>query len=59
MITNDSVAGKLEKFEIPHQVKLVKEVWNADAGFLTESFKLKRKVIEKFYAKEISQMYAN
>lgn len=47
----------LEKFEIPTKVKFVKEVWLPDSGLVTDSLKLKRKDIEKFYANEIKAIY--
>lgn len=51
--------GKLEKFEIPAAVKLVKEVWSPDMGLVTAAFKLKRKDIQERYKQEINRMYAS
>ncbi|XP_017768063.1 PREDICTED: long-chain-fatty-acid--CoA ligase 4 isoform X2 [Nicrophorus vespilloides] len=50
---------KLEKFEIPAQVKLVTEVWSPDMGLVTAAFKLKRKDIQERYQHEINRMYAS
>ncbi|XP_018324557.1 long-chain-fatty-acid--CoA ligase 4 isoform X2 [Agrilus planipennis] len=50
---------KLEKFEIPAAVKLVKEVWSPDMGLVTAAFKLKRKDIQERYQHEINRMYAS
>ncbi|CAF0943184.1 unnamed protein product [Brachionus calyciflorus] len=47
----------LERFEIPAKLKLVKEAWIPDTGLVTDSLKLKRKEIEKFYQKEIKSIY--
>jgi long-chain acyl-CoA synthetase len=47
----------LSKFEIPTKLKLVKEAWLPDSGLVTDSLKLKRKEIEKFYQKEIKIFY--
>ena len=44
-------------FEIPDKVKFVKEIWLPDTGLVTDSLKIKRKEIEKFYAKDINILY--
>ncbi|KAL5289305.1 ACSL4 family protein [Megaselia abdita] len=49
---------KLQKFEIPAAVTLVKEVWSPDMGLVTAAFKLKRKDIQDRYQKDILRMYA-
>ncbi|CAH1133889.1 unnamed protein product [Ceutorhynchus assimilis] len=51
--------GKLEKFEIPHAVKLVAEVWSPDMGLVTAAFKLKRKDIQDKYQCDLRRMYAS
>lgn len=48
----------LDRFEIPTKMKLVKEMWLPDTGLVTDSLKIKRKEIDKFYMKEIDAMYA-
>ena len=48
---------KLEKFEIPGAVAIVKEVWLPDTGLLTSAMKLKRREIQNFYQAEIDRMY--
>ena len=47
----------VERAEIPARVKFVKEVWMPDTGLVTDSLKLKRKEIEKFYAADIKVLY--
>ena len=37
---------RLEKFEIPGAVTLVKEVWDVDSGLVTAAFKLKRRPLQ-------------
>ncbi len=50
---------KLEKFEIPGAVTIVKELWDPDSGLVTAAFKLKRRPIQDFYQEEINRMYGN
>jgi len=50
---------KLEKFELPGAVTLVKESWTPDSGLVTAAFKLKRKQIQDHYQSEINRMYGN
>jgi long-chain acyl-CoA synthetase len=50
-----------ELFSHPEQVKkftLLPAEWTIDTGELTPSLKVKRKVIEQKYAREIEQLYA-
>ena len=49
----------MERFEIPAKVKFVEEIWLPDTGLVTDSLKLKRKAIEKFYATQIDELYAS
>lgn len=51
--------GKLQKFEIPAQIRLCKEVWSPDMGLVTAAFKLKRKEIQERYQHEINRMYTS
>ena len=37
---------KLEKFEIPGAVTIVKEIWDPDTGLVTAAFKLKRRPLQ-------------
>ena len=37
---------KLEKFEIPGAVTIVKELWEPDTGLVTAAFKLKRRPLQ-------------
>lgn len=47
-----------DRFEIPTRAKYVKEIWLPDTNLVTDSLKLKRKEIEKFYSKEIKELYS-
>jgi long-chain acyl-CoA synthetase len=48
----------LEKFEIPAALTLIAEPWTPESGVITAAFKLKRKVIQSLYQKDIDRMYA-
>lgn len=52
-----SHSRKLNKFEVPGAIYITKEMWLPESGLVTAAFKLKRKEIEKFYRKEIDQMF--
>lgn len=56
-ITNHGNKFKLQKFEIPGAVVLVKETWDPDSGLVTAALKLKRKEIQDFYQRDIDRMY--
>ena len=56
MLTHCSKQG-LERFETPTKFKFVKEIWLPDSGLVTDSLKLKRKEIEKFYENDINKIY--
>ena len=56
-IISHSKKLKLEKFEIPGAVTIVKEVWVPETGLLTSAMKLKRKAIQDFYQADIDRMY--
>lgn len=48
---------KLSKFEIPTKYMFVPEAWIPDIGLVTDSLKIKRVAIAKFYAKQIETFY--
>lgn len=48
----------LEKFEIPAALTLIAEPWTPESGVITAAFKLKRKVIQNLYQRDIDRMYA-
>ena len=48
---------RLEKFEIPGAVTLVKDLWLPESGLVTAAFKLKRKPIQQKYQADIDRMY--
>lgn len=58
-ITNHSKKMRLEKFEVPGAVTLVKDVWIPDSGLVTVSFKLRRKPIQLKYQLDIDRMYGD
>ena len=45
-LVQHSKKHKLEKFEIPGAVTIVKETWDVDSGLVTAAFKLKRRPIQ-------------
>ena len=47
----------LQRFEVPTKLKFVPEMWLPDTGLVTDSLKLKRKVIETYYQNEIVTLY--
>lgn len=49
--------GGLERFEAPTKSKFVREIWLPDSGLVTDSLKLKRREIEKFYENDIRKVY--
>jgi long-chain acyl-CoA synthetase len=51
------VNGTLAHFEDIKRLYVVPDEWSIDAGDLTPSMKLKRRVIEKKYAAEIAEFY--
>ena len=56
-LTNHGNKFRLQKFEIPGAVVLVKETWEPDTGLVTAAHKLKRKELQKFYQNDIDRMY--
>lgn len=52
------LSQSVDRFEAPTKLKFVKEAWVPDSGLVTDSLKIKRKEIDKFYQKEISQLYS-
>ena len=55
----DSVNSGLANYESMKRVKVVAEEWSVEDGTLTPSMKLKRRVVEKKYEKEIAEFYAD
>jgi len=55
----DRVNMELANFESMKRVSVVPEEWTVEDGTLTPSMKLKRRVVEQRYAKEISEFYAD
>jgi long-chain acyl-CoA synthetase len=55
----DKVNIGLANFESMKRMNVVPEEWSVENGALTPSMKLKRRVVEQRYAKEIGQFYAD
>ena len=55
----DGVNSGLAQYETMKRVKVVSEEWSVEEGTLTPSMKLKRRVVEKKYEKEIEEFYAD
>jgi long-chain acyl-CoA synthetase len=55
----DKVNLELAHFESMKRVSVVADEWSVEDGTLTPSLKLKRRVVEKKYAKEIGEFYAD
>jgi len=55
----DKVNGSLANYESMKRVCVVGDEWSVEDGTLTPSMKLKRRVVEHKYAKEIEAFYAD
>jgi long-chain acyl-CoA synthetase len=55
----DKVNLGLAHFESMKRVCVVPDEWSVEKGELTPSMKLKRRVVEKKYAREIDEFYAH
>ncbi len=55
----DKVNAGLANFESIKRVRVVPEEWSVEDGSMTPSMKLKRRVVEQRYAKEIGELYAD
>jgi long-chain acyl-CoA synthetase len=55
----DKVNMELANFESMKRMSVVSEEWSLEDGTLTPSMKLKRRVVEQRYAKEIGDFYAD
>lgn len=55
----DGVNGQLANFESVKRIYVVADEWTVESGQLTPSMKLKRRVIDANYAKEIAMLYAD
>jgi long-chain acyl-CoA synthetase len=49
----------LAHFESIKRVRVVGDEWSVEDGTLTPSMKMKRRVVEKRYAREIGEFYAD
>jgi long-chain acyl-CoA synthetase len=55
----EKVNGTLAHFESIKRVCVVPEEWSVEDGTMTPSMKLKRRVVNEKYAKEITELYAD
>ena len=55
----DKVNSELPSYESMKRVCVVAEEWSVEDGTLTPSLKLKRRVVESKYAKQIAEFYAD
>ena len=55
----DQVNGSLPHYETMKRMKVVPDEWSVEEGEMTPSMKLKRRVIEEKYQKEIAAFYAD
>ncbi|MEO6806819.1 MAG: long-chain fatty acid--CoA ligase, partial [Edaphobacter sp.] len=55
----DKVNASLAHYESIKRIRVVPEEWSLENGALTPSMKLKRRVVEQRYAKEIGEFYAD
>ncbi len=55
----DDVNKTLANFETIKRFRLVPDEWTIESGELTPSMKLRRRVIQKKYAREIAELYAD
>ena len=55
----DGVNKGLAQYESMKRMRVVPEEWSVEEGTLTPSMKLKRRVVEKKYEKEIEEFYAD
>jgi long-chain acyl-CoA synthetase len=53
----DQVNGSIAHFETMKRMAVVAEEWSVEEGELTPSMKLKRRVVEKKYEREIGEFY--
>jgi len=59
LLQTEGSIQKLRKTQIPSKIKLVSEEWSPESGLVTASFKLRRREIERQYADDIKQLYAD
>jgi long-chain acyl-CoA synthetase len=55
----DKVNADLASYESLKRMSVVPDEWSVEGGELTPSMKLKRRVVEKKYEKEIAEFYAD
>jgi long-chain acyl-CoA synthetase len=55
----DKVNAELPSYESMKRMSVVADEWSIEEGELTPSMKLKRRVVEEKYAKEIAEFYAD
>lgn len=58
LLQREGAQKKLKRTQIPSKIKLVSDEWSPESGLVTASFKLRRREIERHYANDIKQLYA-
>ncbi|KAJ7959135.1 Long chain acyl-CoA synthetase [Quillaja saponaria] len=58
-LVKEAKKARLEKFEIPAKIKLLPDPWTPESGLVTAALKIKREVIRKAFAEELSKLYAS
>lgn len=56
-LRSHGAAAGLTKFELISNLMLVAEEWTPESGFVTATFKLRRKVIQQKYQESLNQLY--
>lgn len=58
VITQTCLQLGLHRREIPVRIRLTHEEWLPDNDLLTAAFKLKRRNVLKYYAKDVEQLFS-
>ena len=58
-LTDLCLKNHVARFEIPTKMKFVPEIWLPDTGLVTDSLKLKRVQVDKFYRSTIETLYSD
>ncbi|UYV72830.1 ACSL4 [Cordylochernes scorpioides] len=59
MIAEYGLKNRLSRTEVPTKYKLCSEEWLPDSGLVTAAYKIRRKMIEQFYQKDIEMLYSS
>ena len=56
-LKSHGISSGLKEFEIPKNIAVISEEWTPESGFVTVTFKIKRKQIQNYYQGVIDRMY--